>query len=289
MSVGNSSPFPPHFSVTPSQVRASLLETTQVWYVQSQYAPQLSAYTTQTFQLLFQTIQSEKKRSKHCRNSLENQNQEAIWAEKHGSADNEWKKHCGYSSWSSLNSGTLRKEVVLSGYLHVLFLLDFISQCDDKNWIIVFIKVISAPLFPVWVIYRVGGVYWILQRGFFGCGQSIVASFGPLQRNSGVGVLENALPLGNNTTTHNSLSPPTHLCTFWSVISGNRNLLSPAFLEATNRRMGLFGKRLRCQAEVGSHEAQSLFRRINFAVFPQLSHTNIHILKSLHLQKKKAW
>lgn len=54
-------------------------------------------------------------------------------AEKHWSADNEWKKHCGYSSWSSLNSGTLRKEVVLSGYLHVLFLLDFISQCDDKT------------------------------------------------------------------------------------------------------------------------------------------------------------
>lgn len=141
-------------------------------------------------------------------------------AEKHWSADNEWKKHCGYSSWSSLNSGTLRKEVVLSGYLHVLFLLDFISQCDDKKWIIVFFLLISAPQFPVGVIYRVS---WILQRASSGCGQLIAAPFGALQRNSGVGVLENALPLGNNTTTQNSLSPPTHLCTFWSVISGNRN------------------------------------------------------------------
>lgn len=105
-----------------------------------------TAHTTQTFQLLFQTIQSEKKRSKRCRNQE---------AEKHQSADNEWEKHCGYSSWS--NSAALRKELVLSGYLHVLFLLDFIRECNDKKWIIVFIKVISAPLVPVWVIYSIWG------------------------------------------------------------------------------------------------------------------------------------
>lgn len=92
-------------------------------------------------------------------------------------------------------------------------------------------------LFTEWGDQRVG-VYWILQHGFSGCGQWIVAPFGLLQRNSSVGVLENALPLGNNTTTHNSLSPPTHLCTFWSVISGNRNLLSPAFFGGNKQKNG---------------------------------------------------
>lgn len=42
------------------------------------------------------------------------------------------------------------------------------------------------------------------------------------EKNSCVGVLENALPLGNNTTTHIFLMSPTHMCTFLCVIPANR-------------------------------------------------------------------
>lgn len=63
------------------------------------------------------------KRSKHCQYSLENQNQEAIWAEKQQSADNMW-KHCEYSSWSTVPfEELLRTEVVLSAVTDWVLLL----------------------------------------------------------------------------------------------------------------------------------------------------------------------
>lgn len=38
------------------------------------------------------------------------------------------------------------------------------------------------------------------------------------------GVLENTLPLGDNTTTHNFLMPPTHMCTFFVCDSSKQEL-----------------------------------------------------------------
>lgn len=83
----------------------------------------------------------------------------------------------------------------------------------------------------------------LTPRMDLGFGRSIAALFGPLQQISGVGVLENALPLGNNTTTHSFQMPPTHMCTFFSVISANRNWLrleEMAFYEAKSTGMGSF-------------------------------------------------
>lgn len=83
----------------------------------------------------------------------------------------------------------------------------------------------------------------LTQRMDFGCGWLIAALFGPLQKISGVGVLENALPLGNNTTTHNFLMPPTHMCTILCVIPANRNWLcleEMAFYDSNNTGMGSF-------------------------------------------------
>lgn len=77
----------------------------------------------------------------------------------------------------------------------------------------------------------------LTKRMGFGCGWLIAALFGPLQRNSGVGVLERALPLGN-TTTHNFLKPPTHMCTFLCVTPANRNWLEEMAFYDSNRSTG---------------------------------------------------
>lgn len=55
---------------------------------------------------------------------------------------------------------------------------------------------------------------------------------------------ENALPLGNSTTTHSFLMPPTHMCTFSCAIPANRNWLcleEMAFYDSDSTGMGSFG------------------------------------------------
>lgn len=73
------------------------------------------------------------------------------------------------------------------------------------------------------------------------------------RRYSGVGVLENALPLGNNTTTHSFQIHPTHMCTFLSVIAENKRKLCPeiGILWVTKTRLVSFRclKKSHCTAK----------------------------------------
>lgn len=146
------------------------------------------------------------KGSRHCQYSLENRYQEAIRAEKHRSAD-KMRKHREYSSCSKVRSEKLCCLQWQTGH-SFLFLPDSRSQYNDKNWIIVFTGIFTR-IFPVWDIYR------LEHRGVE---VSNTACLAPGKRNPGVGVLESAVALGNNTSTHSFLMPPTHTCSFWRVI-----------------------------------------------------------------------
>lgn len=107
------------------------------------------------------------KRSKHCQYSLENQ--EAIWAVNRGMLT-----ICGnivnilHEVQSHLRHGCGKRLCWQTGHRHFLFLPDFSSQYNDKNWNIVFIALFLlllsflSELFTEWEQKGVE-VSWILQ------------------------------------------------------------------------------------------------------------------------------
>lgn len=177
--------------------------------------------------------QTFRKRSKHCQYSLDKKKNTSGSKYEWKNAETWWIFFMKYSPIAE-EGGC----VVCSDRLGP----DFISQYAE----LLCFCVIFTPIFPVWAIYSMGAERVSrTQRMDFGCGWLFAALFGPVQKNSGVGVLENALPLSNNTTTLNFLMPSsyTHVHFFLCVIPANRNWLEEmAFYDSNNTGMSSFSK-----------------------------------------------
>lgn len=173
------------------------------------------------------------KRSKHCRYSLDNQ--------KSGSnmENNGALTTCGntasilHEEQSHLSWGR-RSAPARWVYHHLLFLLGSTSRHKHKKktfpiWFVVDVCYFWSLFFPVLAIYRVGAV-----RGW---------ESGVLQESTAVGFWLWSLlylaryewvpvwacwsarcPEGNETTAHNFLMPPTHMCTFLVCDSSKQEL-----------------------------------------------------------------
>ena len=111
------------------------------------------------------------------------------------------------SLWGSSPVQRRRSTDGQTGHRHFLFLPRFyqVKNLGLLFWLRYFYSHLSC-----WSYLQNGSREW---RGlevswnparwiFFGRGWLIAALFGPVQKNSGVGVLESTLPLGNKTTTH---------------------------------------------------------------------------------------
>lgn len=145
---------PPCFSLTPRNVRATLKKTTQVWYVQSRYASQLSAYSTNPFQLLFQTYSRKKEQtlSVQFRQPNSGSNMSGKTAERWQYVETLWIFFMKYSPIWGRSLCCLRWQ---TGYHHFLFPPDLNSQYNNKKWIIVFIMLFLflsflSELFTEW-------------------------------------------------------------------------------------------------------------------------------------------
>ena len=161
--------------------------------------------------------QSEKE-ANICQYSLDNRkNQEAIRAEKQRGADNKWKHgerffffffffllRGGFKSrprkevdrrtnWASPLPLPAPDSIRLKTFGLLFWLCYFYSHLSCWSYL----QNVSREWRGLEVSWN--PARWIV---FFGCGWSIAALFGPVQKNSGVGELESALPLGNKTTTH---------------------------------------------------------------------------------------
>lgn len=130
-------------------------------------------------------------------------------------------KHCDYSSWvqeegaRSVGSDTLGSSSLLDLIIktQLLFLLCYFYSY--LSWLS-YLQIESGEEWRCLATSR------LIRQMDFG---SLTALFGPLQKNSSVGVLESALPLGNNTTTHIFWCLLHTMCTFLCVIPANRNRL----------------------------------------------------------------